>query len=553
VSDSELDAVVVGAGFAGLYMLHKLRGLGSRVQLFEAGSSVGGTWFWNRYRGARCDVESLDYSYSFSDALQQEWRWTERFPSQPELLRYLNHVADRFDLRPDIQLGTRVEAAAFDETTLRWEVQTDRGDYVTCQHLILAVGCLSAAAARVPDFPGLGTFGGNWYHTCDWPVDGVDFAGKRVGVVGTGSSGVQVIPVIAREAAHLTVFQRTPNFSIPARNHPLDDDYQREFKKRYDERREMLRHANFFFAGARSARTTPPDELRAEYETRWQAGGPGFLAAFGDLLLDQEANDTAADFVRAKIREIVHDPEVAERLIPRGFPLGAKRPCIDTDYFDTYNRGNVTLVDVNEAPIEKITPTGLRTAAGSHELDAIVFATGFDAMTGALLAIDIRGRDGVRLRDKWVAGPRTYLGVATAGFPNMFIITGPGSPSVISNMVMSIEQHVEWIGDHVEFMRSRGLKGSEADVGAEDRWVERVREVADRTLFPKATNSWYLGANIPGKPRVFMPYVGGVGPYRQICDDIVVKGYEGFSFTPEGQHNTMAPAAAAGRRTSQHR
>jgi cyclohexanone monooxygenase len=529
---AELDAVVVGAGFAGLYMLHKLRGQGHRVRVFEAGSGVGGTWFWNRYPGARCDVESLDYSYSFSEELQQEWCWTERFPSQPEILRYLNHVADRFGLRPDIQLGTRVVAATFDETTLRWEIRTDRGDQVTAQYLITAVGCLSAAATRVPDFPGLDTFGGRRYHTCDWPLDGVDLTGQRVAVIGTGSSGVQAIPVIAREAARLTVFQRTPNFSIPARNHPLADDYQREFKKHYHERRETLRHANFFFANARSARTTPHDELQAEYEARWRAGGPGFLASFGDLLVDQEANDTAAEFVRAKIREIVRDPQVAERLIPRGFPIGAKRPCIDTDYFDTYNRDNVTLVDVNATPIEEIMPTGIRTTAGRHELDCIVFATGFDAMTGALLAIDIRGRDGLRLRDKWVAGPRTYLGVATAGFPNMFTITGPGSPSVISNMVMSIEQHVEWIGDHVEFMRSRGLKGSEADVSAEDRWVEQVREVADRTLFPKATNSWYLGANIPGKPRVFMPYVGGVGPYRQICADVAASGYEGFCFTP---------------------
>ena len=528
----ELDAVVVGAGFAGLYMLHKLREQGRRARVFEAGSGVGGTWFWNRYPGARCDVESMDYSYSFSEELQQEWCWSERFPSQPEIQRYLNHVADRFDLRRDIQLDTRVVAATFDETTLRWEVRTDRGDVVSTQYLILAVGCLSAAAAQVPDFPGLGTFGGRRYHTCDWPVDGVDFTGQRVAVIGTGSSGVQAIPMIAREAAHLTVFQRTPNFSIPARNHPLDDEYQREFKTRYNERRELLRNVNFFFGNPRMARTTPHDERQAEYEARWQAGGPAFLGAFGDLLLDQEANDTAADFVRGKIREIVRDPQVAERLIPRGHPLGAKRPCIDTDYFDTYNRDNVTLVDVSATPIEEITPTGIRTSAADYELDCIVFATGFDAMTGAILAIDIRGRDGVRLRDKWRAGPRSYLGVATAGFPNMFIITGPGSPSVISNMVVSIEQHVDWIGDHVEFMRSRGLKGSEADVSAENRWGENVQEVANRTLFPKATNSWYMGANIPGKPRVFMPYVSGVGPYRKICDEVAANDYDGFSFTP---------------------
>ena len=528
----ELDAVVVGAGFAGLYMLHKLREQGRRARVFEAGSGVGGTWFWNRYPGARCDVESMDYSYSFSEELQQEWNWTERFPSQPELLRYLNHVADRFDLRRDIQLHTRVTAATFDETTMRWEVRTDQGDRVSAQHLILAVGCLSAAARQVPDFPGRDAFGGRWYHTCDWPVEGVDFAGQRVGIIGTGSSGVQAIPVIAREAAHLTVFQRTPNFSIPARNHPLDDEYQREFKTRYNERRELLRNVNFFFGNPRRALTTPPDERQAEYEARWQAGGPAFLGAFGDLLVEQEANDTVADFVRGKIREIVRDPEVAERLLPHGYPLGAKRPCIDTDYFDTYNRANVTLVDVNATPIEEITPTGIRTSAADYELDSIVFATGFDAMTGAILAIDIRGRDGVRLRDKWRAGPRAYLGAASAGFPNMFIITGPGSPSVISNMVVSIEQHVEWIGDHLEYMRDRGLQTSEAELGAEDKWLEEVQEVADRTLFPKATNSWYLGANIPGKPRVFMPYVAGVGPYRKICDEVAANDYEGFAFTP---------------------
>jgi cyclohexanone monooxygenase len=423
-----------------------------------------------------------------------------------------------------------VTAATFDDATQRWEVSTDQGDKVSAQHLILGVGCLSAAATQVPDFPGLANFDGRWYHTCDWPVEGVDFAGKRVAVIGTGSSGVQAIPVIAREAAHLTVFQRTPNFVIPARNHALDDEYQREFKTRYDERRELLRNVNFFFGNPRLAMETPAEEREAEYEARWQAGGPAFLGSFGDLLKVQEANDTVADFVRGKIREIVLDPEVAERLLPHGHPLGAKRPCLDTGYFETYNRDNVTLVDVNATPIEEITPTGVRTSDGEHEVDAIVFATGFDAMTGAILAIDIRGRDGARLRDKWRAGPRAYLGAASAGFPNMYIITGPGSPSVISNMVVSIEQHVDWIGDQLEYMRAKGLLTAEAEVGAEDKWMEQVQDVANQSLFPKATNSWYFGANIPGKPRVFMPYIGGVGPYRKICDDIAANDYEGFSF-----------------------
>ena len=529
--ERQFDAVVVGAGFAGLYMLHKLREKGHSARVFEAGSGVGGTWFWNRYPGARCDVESLDYSYSFSEELEQEWVWSERYPAQPEILRYLNHVADRFDLRKDIQLETRVTSAIFDDVTMTWEVHTDRGDRVTAQFLIMATGCLSAAAARVPEFPGLENFEGNWYHTCDWPVEGVDFSGRRVGIIGTGSSGVQAIPVIAQQAAQLTVFQRTPNFSIPARNRQLDDEFQREFKKGYRQRRDMLRKANFFFATERKILTTPSDEVTEELETRWKNGGAAFLAAFGDVLLAEEANDTAADFVRSKIRDTVRDPSVAELLSPKGYPIGAKRLCLDTEYYETYNRDNVTLVDVSAAPIEEITPSGIRTTDAVYDVDDIVFATGFDAMTGALLAIDIRGRDGMTLREKWAAGPRTYLGLVTEGFPNMFIITGPGSPSVISNMVVSIEQHVDWIGDLLEHMRTRGLKSTEAERDAEDRWVEHVNEVAYRTLFPRA-NSWYLGANIPGKPRVFMPFVGGVGIYRDICDDVAAKDYEGFAFTP---------------------
>ena len=530
-AEQQFDVVVVGAGFAGLYMLHKLRQLGYRAQVFEAGSGVGGTWFWNRYPGARCDVESLDYSYSFSEELEQEWVWSERYPAQPEILRYLNHVADRFGLRDGIQLDTRVTSAIFDDETKTWDVLTDRNNRVTAQFLIMATGCLSAAALRVPDIPGLETFTGNWYHTCGWPETDVDFTGRRVAVIGTGSSGVQSIPVIAEQAAHLTVFQRTPNFSIPARNRPLDDDFQHEFKKGYRERRELLRKTNFFLASDRKVLTTPPDEVAAEFETRWQNGGPSIMAAFNDMLVVQEANDRAAKFVRAKIHEVVKDPETAELLSPKGYPFGAKRLCLDTDYYETYNRDNVTLVDVNKTPIEEITPEGIRTSDTTYELDDIVFATGFDAMTGALLAIDLRGRDGVTLREQWVAGPRTYLGIATADFPNMFIITGPGSPSVISNMVVSIEQHVDWIGDHLDYLRTRGLKSTEADRAAQDRWVEHVNEVANATLFPKA-NSWYVGANVPGKPRVFMPFVGGVGIYREICDDVAAKDYEGFVFTP---------------------
>jgi len=536
-----LDAVVVGAGFAGLYMLHKLRQLGYRARVFETGSQVGGTWFWNRYPGARCDVESLDYSYSFSDELEQEWSWTERYPSQPEILRYLNHVADRFDLRGDIQLETTVTAAHYDEATSTWRVQTDDGDHVTARYFVSAVGCLSAAAVRLPDLEGLSSFAGSWYHTCDWPSEGVDFSGRRVAVIGTGSSGVQAIPVIAERADELIVFQRTPNFTMPARNRPLSDEQQREVKKHYHERRELMRRRSFLNASPREVRTTPVEEVTAEFEKWWAAGGPGLQASFRDLLVDQSSNDMAAEFVRSKIREIVEDPDVAERLLPRGFPLGAKRLCVGTDYYETFNRDKVTLVDLRETPIERVEPSGIRTSAGLHEVDDLVFATGFDAMTGALLRIDIRGRGGLTLQEKWEAGPRTYLGISTAGFPNFFVITGPGSPSVLSTMVASIEQHVDWIAGQLEHMRANGYTSTEVVVEHEDRWVGHVNEVAERTLFPRA-NSWYLGANVPGKPRVFMPFVGGTDVYRDVCDRVAAEDYEGFRFAPDMAPDGQAPA-----------
>ncbi len=525
------DAVVVGAGFAGIYMLHKLRGLGFTARVFETGTGVGGTWFWNRYPGARCDAESMFYSYSFDEDLQQEWSWTERYATQPEILGYLNHVVDRFDLRRDIQLETRVTTAHFDEESGRWHVTTDRGDAIDAQFLVMATGCLSASAARVPDLPGIDTFRGRWYHTCDWPEEGVDFTGQRVGIIGTGSSGVQAAPQIARQAKHLTVFQRTANFSVPARNRPLDEEVVREVKANYAERREAMRHSNVFSVSQRKAVDFPAEEVVREFEARWGMGGPALMVSYDDLLIDERANQLVSDFVRSKIRETVKDPAVAELLAPKGdLPFGTKRLCIDIDYYETFNRDNVSLVDVEAAPIVEITPSGLRTTEADYELDAIVFATGFDAMTGALFAVDIRGRGGRTLPDKWHAGPRTYLGIATAEFPNLFTITGPGSPSVISNMVVSIEQHVDWIGDLVAFMRDRGYEVVEADRGYEDRWVEHVNEVANGTLYPKG-KSWYLGANVPGKPRVFMPYVGGVGVYRDKCDEVAANDYEGFTFT----------------------
>ena len=524
-----VDAVIVGAGFAGLYMLHRLRGLGLSVRVFEAGKGVGGTWYWNRYPGARCDVESMDYSYSFSDELQQEWHWTERYASQPEILKYINHVADRFDLRRDITLATRVTSAVFDEATSRWEIRTDGGEQVSARFCIMATGCLSSA--QVPNFKGLETFEGLWYHTGGWPHEGVDFTGQRVGVIGTGSSAIQSIPIIASQAAHLHVFQRTPNFSIPARNAPLDPEYERSVKSNYADFRRQARGSRVGFVVERndqSALEVPPEVREREYETRWKRGGLGFNATFADLLISKEANDTAAEFFRAKIRAIVHDPAVAETLSPRHYPLGTKRLCVDTNYYDTFNRDNVTLIDVKKTPIEAITPEGLRTRDEAYALDSIVFATGFDAMTGALLRIDIRGRSGQALREKWAEGPRTYLGVAIAGFPNFFTITGPGSPSVLSNMIVSIEQHADWIVDCIAYLRTHERKSIEATVAAENEWVQHVNELGHLTLYPLAS-SWYMGANIPGKPRIFMPYVGGVGVYRQKCDDVAAKGYDGFT------------------------
>jgi cyclohexanone monooxygenase len=526
-----VDAVIVGAGFAGLYMLHRLRGLGLSARVFEAGEGVGGTWYWNRYPGARCDVESMDYSYSFSDELQQEWRWTERYASQPEILKYINHVADRFDLRRDIALETRVTAAVFDEATSRWTIRTDRGEEVSAQFCIMATGCLSTA--QVPKYPGLESFKGKWYHTGNWPHEGVDFTGQRVGVIGTGSSAIQSIPIIARQAAHLFVFQRTPNFSVPAHNAPLDPDYERRVKANYADFRQQARESRVGFVVERndqSALEVPPDVREREYETRWQRGGLGFSSTFTDLLISKDANDTAADFFRAKIRAIVRDPTVAETLVPRHYPLGTKRLCVDTNYYDTFNRDNVTLIDLKKSPIEAITLDGLRTQDKAYALDSIVFATGFDAMTGALLSIDIRGRSGKTLKEKWAEGPRTYLGVAIPGFPNFFAITGPGSPSVLSNMIVSIEQHADWIADCIDYLRQQGRAAIEATVEAEDEWVQHVNEVGHLTLYPLA-NSWYMGANIPGKPRIFMPYIGGVGVYRQKCDEVAAKGYEGFRLT----------------------
>lgn len=544
-STNAVDVVIVGAGFAGLYMLHRVRELGFSARVFEAGSGVGGTWYWNRYPGARCDVESLEYAYSFSDDLRKEWQWTERYAAQPEILRYLNHVADRFDLRRDIEFDTLVASVTFDEEQGRWTIATERGQIVAAQFCVMATGCLSSA--KVPDYKGLDRFHGKWYHTGHWPHAGVDFTGQTVAVIGTGSSGIQSIPMIAREAAHLYVFQRTPNFSLPAQNAPIPPEVIEDWKQNGPKYREIAMTTPFGFmvqAGGPkpSALEVPADERERIYEEQWKVGGFGPLAAFNDLVVNRQSNDTAAEFVRGKIREIVRDPEVAEKLAPRDHPIGTKRPCIDSGYFETYNRDNVTLVDVRETPIEEITPQGPRTSGRQFSVDSIVFATGFDAMTGALNAIDIRGRAGNSLKEKWAAGPRTYLGLMVAGFPNLFAITGPGSPSVLSNMAIAIEQHVDWIADCIVYLRNHSIATMEASAEAETAWVSHVNEVAHQTLYP-LTNSWYVGANIPGKPRVFMPYLGGLPAYCRKCSEVAAGGYEGFTLKPAMVTSAAGPSS----------
>jgi cyclohexanone monooxygenase len=531
----DLDVAVVGGGLGGVYALYRLRGLGFSVRVYEAGSGIGGTWFWNRYPGARCDIESLEYSYSFSEELQAEWRWPERYATQPVILDYINYVADRFDLRRDIQPNTRIVSAVYDRPANRWTLTTADGEVITARHCVMATGNLSTP--RVPDFKGLENFQGQWHHSGLWPAEGVDFTGQRVGVIGTGSTAIQMIPLIARQARHLTVFQRTANFSLPARNAPMDAEREQQHKADYARRRDEARTTPFGVSGyplpTQSALAVSPDERRQNYERLWDEGGTiGFLTCYNDFLVSEEANETAADFVRQQIRSTVRDPKVAELLTPKDHPIGSKRLCLDTGYYETYNRDNVTLVDARSAPIREITRRGVRTTEREYELDAIAFATGFDAMTGALREIDIRVTGGDVLAEKWAGGPLTYLGLMVSGFPNLFMITGPGSPSVKSQMIVSIEQHVDWIARCLDDLRTQGLARIEPIPAAEIAWVAHVNQVADSTLYPRA-NSWYVGANIPGKPRVFMPYVGGVGAYRRKCDEIAANGYEGFELTSD--------------------
>ncbi len=528
---AEFDAIIIGAGFSGIYMLERCRALGFSARVIEAGTGPGGTWYWNRYPGLRCDVESMTYSYSFSDDIQREWTWSERYATQAEILRYVNYVVDKLDSRRDMQFETCVTGAIFDEAEDRWKIETDRGEHYIAKYCIMATGCLSVMDP--PRFKGLERFKGQWYHTAAWPKEGVDFTGKRVGVIGTGSSGIQSVPVIAEQAAHLTVFQRTANYSIPAWNRPLDEDSVRRWKAGYPALRKKAQVSPVgadFDPPDKSTFEVSAEERRRRLEEMWQRGSFGFLSAFTDLLTNQAASDLVGAFVEEKIRAVVKDPKVADLLCPKNLPIGTKRLCVDTHYYETFNRDNVSLVDIKAAPIEEITPAGLIAGGVEYALDAIVFATGYDAMTGALFRINPRGRGGMTLKEKWASGPRTYLGVAVAGFPNLFTITGPGSPSVISNMLVSIEQHVDWIADCIAHLRAHDLDLIEPTVEAEDKWTSHVNEVAEGTLFLKS-DTWYLGANIPGKPRVCFPYLGGVGTYKKICDEITAKDYEGFALS----------------------
>ncbi|WP_396909043.1 flavin-containing monooxygenase [Mycolicibacterium sp.] len=525
---SVVDVVVVGAGFGGLYALHKFRSQGLSVRVFEAAPEVGGTWYFNRYPGARCDVESVDYCYSFSDELQQEWTWTEKYATQAEILKYINWVADKLDLRRDISFDTTVSSAVLDEQRLRWTVTTDAGETVDARFVVMATGPLSAA--MTPDFPGLDTFAGDVYHTAHWPQQGVDFTGKRVAVIGTGSSGIQSIPIIAEQAEQLYVFQRTPNYSVPAGNRPLTTDEVAAIKANYAERRRMSWRSGGgspHVAHPKLTMEATPEERHDAFEKRWELGGVLFSKTFSDQMISMEANEEARKFYENKIRAVIDDPDLAELLIPNDHPIGTKRICTDTNYFQTFNRRNVTLVSVRRTPIESIDESGINTTCGHYAVDTLVLATGFDAMTGALARIDIVGRGGKKLVDDWAEGPRTYLGLGIDGFPNLFLISGPGAPAVLANMVLHAEAHVNWIYDAIDYLNRHGCAAIEPTADAVDDWMADCAQRAEATLFTKA-NSWYMGANVPGKPRMFMLFIGGFGTYLDICNDVASAGYKGF-------------------------
>ena len=533
-----VDALVIGAGFAGLRALHTLRGMGMSVAVLEAADGIGGVWYFNQYPGARCDVESFDYSYRFSPELEQEWRWSERYATQPEILRYINHVADRFDLRRDILLETRVERAEYDESSCRWTIEAEGGQVWDARYLILAVGQLSAP--KETTYPGQEQFAGQIIYSAKWPREPVSFAGKRVAIIGTGSSGVQMTPVIAAQAAQLTVFQRTANYSIPAANSPVSDEEDRAVKATYRERRAAARNSPSglgFVPDTRSAVDVPADEREAAFEAAWNRLGFGFALTFKDILLNQQSNDTASEFVRRKIAEQINDPALRDKLIPQGFPFGTRRPSVDSGYFATFNRDNVSLVDISATPIEAFTAHGIRTSASDLKFDIIIYATGFDAFTGSLLKPEIVGRGGLSLREKWSAGPRSFLGLAVNQFPNMFVIVGPGSPSLLSNVLLSTEEQIDWLADLFERCRNEHVIEIEASEEAESDWVSHVNERARETLYLK-TPSYYLGAEMPGKPRVFMPYSGGVRGYRRILERTAASNYRGLNLRHDERQAT---------------
>lgn len=520
------DVVIVGAGAAGLYALYRMLRRGENVRLFEAGDDVGGTWYWNSYPGARVDIPSFEYSYSFDAELQKTWRWSEKYSAQPELQKYFRHVVDRYDMGSHITFNTRVESAHFDEAEKVWHVRTDTGEEVACRYLILATGPLSEPL--MPKVEGLERFEGVAVHSGRWPRGGLDVKGKRVAVIGTGSTGAQVSPELAKEADRLFLLQRTAAYSVPSQNQPLSDEETREIIANYDALRERARRNRSCLGidvSNQSALSVDDDERQRIYDKRWQMGGLGFTAAFGDIYSSVEANATAAEFVRQKIREIVRKPELVGRLMPDTL-IGAKRLCVDNGYFQMFNRDNVELVDISENPITCITENGVQLAQGEIDLDVIVFATGFDAITGALMKMDIRGRNGETLRDAWRDGPETFLGMGTAGFPNLFLVNGPGSPAGLANMVTLAENNVDWIADCLDHMEKAGFSLIEADADAQSQWGEMLTAMADETIYPLA-NSWYVGANVPGKPRRFVSHLD-YPEYMRACASSARNGYSGF-------------------------
>jgi cation diffusion facilitator CzcD-associated flavoprotein CzcO len=526
-----LDVVVVGAGFGGLYAAYKFREMGLQIAGFEAGGDVGGVWYWNRYPGARVDLPSIDYSYSFSPEIEQEWTWSEQFAAQPELLAYFNFVAERLDLRKHFQFNTRVVSAVWDEARSVWTVTTDRGDVCEATYCVMATGPLSVP--KDPDIPGLDRYKGRLLRAGRWPHEPVSFEGKRVGVIGTGSTGIQIVQEVGKTAGELFVFQRTPSFTMPMRNQPLEPEYVAEVKRHYAGIREMARNSAVGGVRPQSSRaffSVTPSQRRQLLEDAWKNGGLAMLGTFADLMINPEANEHVAEFVRGKIDEVVQDPTVADTLKPKGYPIFARRPCLDTGYYETYNQPNVHLVDCNTDPVLEFTEKGVRTPSGETELDMLILATGYDGLTGALMAFDVVGRNGRKVNDHWKDGARSYLGLMMEGFPNLFMTTGPNGPAALANIVRISEHDVDLIAGVITHMDREGLATIEASKAAEDGWMDLVHTLSQRTLLSKA-KTWYVGANVKGKPQGLPMFTGGFLKYREACAAVVQDGYRGFTFT----------------------